>query len=79
MCLKKSFAILLAAATLFCGLGGGFFLGRRFPAHHYEAYRTGPLLLDTTTGHLCVLRELEPKAALDPNTSSSGIPFCNKE
>lgn len=40
---------LLTIATLIIGVIAGFFIGRRFPAHHYVVWHD-PVLLDTATG-----------------------------
>jgi hypothetical protein len=33
--------------------GGGFLIGRQFPAHRYEKIASGPYLLDTSSGKVC--------------------------
>ncbi|MGA8012894.1 MAG: hypothetical protein WB949_10750, partial [Candidatus Acidiferrales bacterium] len=40
----------------------GFWVGRRFPAHHYTAFSMGefPLLIDSTTGKVCVPETKKP-------------------
>lgn len=35
--------------------GGGFLIGRQFPAHHYQRFGEGPLLYDTSTGRICTI------------------------
>jgi hypothetical protein len=45
---KAIVALPVAIAFLF-----GFFVGRRFPPHHYVRYERGGLLVDTATGKLC--------------------------
>ncbi len=54
---KEIVSLIVAIALIFAG--GGFLLGRRFPAHHYE-HLAGPdvgyaryLFIDTGTGKVC--------------------------
>ncbi len=47
--MKKVSVVVLVLISLL----GGFFAGRKFPAHHYVRYERGGLLFDTVTGKLC--------------------------
>jgi hypothetical protein len=50
--MKKELVLALSVVTLTAG-AIGFLLGRRFPAHHYEAWQTSKLFYDTATGKVC--------------------------
>ena len=52
--------LFIAAPLLIVALVIGFFLGRAFPAHHYERFGNGPFLLDTSTGTVCDARLSDP-------------------
>jgi hypothetical protein len=47
--MKRAFVLLVIVAAFLCG----FFVGRKFPSHHYVQYARGGLLFDTVTGKLC--------------------------
>lgn len=45
---------LLTVAALIIGVIAGFFIGRRFPEHHYVSLMNDtPILYDTATGQAC--------------------------
>jgi hypothetical protein len=54
---------LLIVAALIVGLVAGFFIGRRFPAHHYVRWGDTTLVYDTTTGKVCDPVLVRPDAA----------------
>ena len=56
----KTIKLSIAAPLLIGIFVAGFFLGRAFPAHHYERFGNGPFLLDTSTGTVCDARLSDP-------------------
>lgn len=63
--MNKSLIALLIVALFVAGLIGGFFLGRAFPAHHYQPYAANVnLALDTSTGKVCRTSGLPPRQRL---------------
>lgn len=43
----------VAAALIVLALAGGFLLGRKFPAHHYQPWKDSNFFYDTNTGAVC--------------------------
>jgi hypothetical protein len=43
----------IALAAVVAALLGGFLVGREFPVHHYEPWKSSGFLYDTTTGTIC--------------------------
>jgi hypothetical protein len=43
----------IALALVIVALAGGFLLGRKLPAHHYEPWKASNLVYDTATGKIC--------------------------
>ena len=56
--------VFLIAAAALVGMTGGFFVGRQFPAHHYQPYGSA-MVIDTSTGQVCTLK-----------TDSYSLPRC---
>lgn len=74
--MRKEIAWLLVAVAFV----GGFFVGRRFPAHTYAPAPAG-LVLDTTTGKVCSPigeRKVPSKAATGVDGPDIIIPECGK-
>jgi hypothetical protein len=65
-------AAVLACAAFF---GGGFLIGRLFPAHHYEHLAGGPdfMLFDTATGKPCMARRVSGVIASVPANSPNRV------
>jgi hypothetical protein len=79
---------LILAAVMFAA---GVFFGRRFPAHRYQQFGTGSLLIDGSTGVVCAANRYSPDRwkrsditapppgfePLDPNDDSA-YPPCGQ-
>lgn len=77
---KKPVLLGIAFGIALVAFPSGFLLGRRFPAHHYQAL--GPqswnLIIDTSTGRVCDVRTPTARAgnakAPDPFANFGGQP-----
>ncbi len=65
--MKKASVVVLVLISFL----GGFFAGRKFPAHHYVRYERAGLLFDTVTGKLC-------NPAPDPQHILPSVPACGE-
>jgi len=59
----------LLAVTAVLAFVCGIAVGRMYPAHHYERFGERGLLLDTSTGKICVTNA-------NPNYAPSDVPPC---
>jgi hypothetical protein len=52
---KKGIALFVAVVVGACGVGfgSGLFLGRQFPANHFERFGSSRFLLNPSTGKIC--------------------------
>ncbi|MGA8216720.1 MAG: hypothetical protein WB799_24255, partial [Candidatus Sulfotelmatobacter sp.] len=64
----------IAFSLIPVALVAGFFVGRLFPAHHYEPWKQTILLFDTATGRLCNPLKAAWQAAARAKANSPPVP-----
>ena len=77
----KGITLFVAVVLISCGagFGSGLFVGRQFPAHHFERFGDTSYLLDSATGKVCVLATFDNlKDAANSSQHSDFADWANK-